>query len=461
MPQRVPFPPPHVPERPSRPLLGRKSGLGLVISNMVGAGVFLSTGFMAQEMGPAPILLAWVAGALLALAGARAYAELAVVVPRSGGEYLYLRHFLHPALGYLAGWGSLVLGFAAPVAVDTLGAGAFLSAAGLPVPPQWVAVALVCALTALQLASPRKALRTQNLLVASKAALVLGFVGVGLWFGRAEWPTWTPPAAPPGAGFPWRAFLSNQLWIAFAFSGWNAAVYMSGEFRSPARDVPWAVVMGCAAVAVLYLLVNWVFVANLTPAQASAVTAYESHRITLGHLLMEELLGRHGGLAMSLLATAALVSSTSAMVLVGPRVLAAMAEDGVLPSWLRARNGKPRAALAVQCALSLALVFTQELRDLVTTASGALLLFSSLTVLALFRVRSVEPSAPPPSRVGRACAAAFALGSGGLFLHQLWTSPHSLRGVGALALVGLGVYGLSGRAARARGLSVPVPVQRP
>jgi APA family basic amino acid/polyamine antiporter len=421
-----------------------------VLANMVGAGVFLSTGYMAQEMGPLPILLAWVAGALLALAGARAYAELAVVVPRSGGEYRYLGHFLHPSLGYLAGWGSLVLGFAAPVAVDTLGAGAFLAALGITVPVKWLAAGLVLLLAGLQLASGGLALRAQNLLVASKVVLVLGFVGVGLWFGRSAWPAWTPPSGPADGGFPWQAFFANQVWIAFAFSGWNAAVYVSGEFEHPARDVPWVVLVGCTAVGVLYLLVNWVFVANLTPAQASAVMAYETNRITLGHMVMDDLLGHRGGVAMSVLAAAALVSSTSAMLLVGPRVFAAMAADGVLPPWLAAREGHPpRAALLLQAGLSVVMVFTQHLRDLVAAASGALLCFSALTVLTLFRVARVEPSAPRPSRTGRAAALLFATGSGGLFLQQLWLNPFHLRVMGALGVLGMAAWWTTARGARA------------
>ena len=105
--------------------LGLFSGMGMVIANMIGAGVFLSTGFMAQDLNPKQILLAWAIGAFLALSGARAYAEIAQIVPKSGGEYRYLSTLVHPALGYLAGWASLLLGFSAPIAIDAFAAGAF------------------------------------------------------------------------------------------------------------------------------------------------------------------------------------------------------------------------------------------------------------------------------------------------------------------------------------------------
>lgn len=113
--------------------LGLKSGIGLVVSNMVGAGVFISSGFMAQDLTAGQILLAWFLGAAIALSGARAYATVAKWVPHSGGEYRYLSDLTHPALGCLAGWGSLLVGFSAPIAVNALAAGEFARTLGSPI----------------------------------------------------------------------------------------------------------------------------------------------------------------------------------------------------------------------------------------------------------------------------------------------------------------------------------------
>lgn len=378
--------------------LGIRSGIGLVVANMIGAGVFLSAGFMAQDMGPGPLLFAWVFGACLALCGARAYAEIAGMIGRSGGEYTYLTELMHPSLGYLAGWGSLLLGFAAPIALDAYAAGAFFNTV-LPGPdPRLLGTVLVIALTAIHAMGLDFSKWAQNLLVVIKIVFVLGFVALGLSVGATDWPTWEAPNATPGV-FPWEAFFENQFWIAFAFSGWNAAIYAAGRFRRPKVDVPWAMLIGCGAVAVLYLAVNWVFVANLTPEQGAAVFDHESTRVTLGHLVVEDLVGPVGAKVMSIFAIIAFTSAMSAMTLVGPWVYAAMAEDGYLPRFLApTANGKPPVgSLLLQGGLALTLMWTHSVLQVVESAGGILLLFSGLTVATLFKVRFFRPDLPRPS----------------------------------------------------------------
>ena len=144
--------------------------MGMVIANMIGAGVFLSTGFMAQELTPRQILLAWAIGAFLALAGARAYAGLARIVPKSGGEYQYLSTLVHPALGYLAGWASLLLGFSAPIAIDAVAAGAFAKTLSAWIDPKLFAALLIVLLTSVHAVRLRFSVNTQNVLVLVKIA---------------------------------------------------------------------------------------------------------------------------------------------------------------------------------------------------------------------------------------------------------------------------------------------------
>src|SRR5438552_3572642 len=155
--------------------LGLFSGIGLVVANMIGAGVFLSTGFMAQELGPGPVLLSWVTGAVLALAGTLAYAEVARIVPRSGGEYRYLSELLHPVFGYLAGWTSLLVGFSAPIAISAFAAGSYLAILFPAVSAFAAAVVIIGAVTAAHLGAGALSRATQNGLVAIKAALLVGF----------------------------------------------------------------------------------------------------------------------------------------------------------------------------------------------------------------------------------------------------------------------------------------------
>jgi|WetSurMetagenome_2_1015567.scaffolds.fasta_scaffold01279_14 basic amino acid/polyamine antiporter, APA family len=391
--------------------LGLFSGMGMVIANMIGAGVFLSTGFMAQQLTPKQILLAWVIGAFLALAGARAYAEIAQMVPHSGGEYRYLSTLIHPALGYLAGWASLLIGFSAPIAVDALAAGHFAKTLHSSIKVELFAALLIVVLTAVHAIGLRFSVTAQNVLVAIKIALVVGFMSVGLFSGTNSWPHWQPP--DQSAGFPIGPFMQNLFYIAFAFSGWNAAVYAASEFKNAKRDVPRAMLLGCAMVGVLYLFVNWVFVANLTPDQCKVVFTYETERITLGHLIMKNLAGPVGAACMSILAIAAFVSAVSAMTFLGPRVYAAMARDGFLPRLLRDKEGKPPiGAVLLQGAIALFIVFAYKLQVVLENVGAILTLFSALTVFSLFWIRFRRKDLAKPALIALAAAFFFLLLSG-------------------------------------------------
>jgi APA family basic amino acid/polyamine antiporter len=403
---------------PASKKLGVRSGIGLVAANMIGAGVFLSAGFMAQDMASGPILVAWVVGAVLALAGARAYAEIARLVPRSGGEYRYLSVLLHPALGYLSGWASLLVGFSAPVAADALAAGGFARTIVPGLNPQWTGAGLVVLLTALHVAGLKTSARTQNLLIIAKVALLAGFVFVGLRYGATTWPTWRPPH--DSAGFPTIPFVQSLFFIAFAFSGWNAAIYAAEEFREPERTVPRAMMIGTALVAVLYLVVNWIFVANLTPEQASVVFQYKSARVTLGHAVVEALRGPGWASVMSAVTVVVFVSAMSAMIFVGPRVFQAMARDGFLPRALAGGEGRPPVvSILLQSALSLVFVFAfgeERLDDLLSKVGAILTLFSALTVLGLVRAWFRPGERARPSGVSVASALVYvALGG-----YMLW-----------------------------------------
>ncbi len=266
-------------------------------------------------------------GAFLAMAGARTYAEAAILIPRSGGEYRYLTELLHPALGYLAGWASLLVGFSAPMAISAFGAAAFAFAVFGTGNARLGAAALIAALTLFHALGLRMSKWTQNSLVIVKGILILAFVSLGLALGENDWPSWTPIEEPASVALP---FATSLFFVAYAFSGWNAAAYAAEEFRAPRRDVPRAMLIGCALVGFAYLFVNWILIANLSPERARIVFEYEEARVTLGHLVAQDFLGERGALAMSLGIAVLMVSSTSAMLLVGPRVYAEMARDGFL-----------------------------------------------------------------------------------------------------------------------------------
>jgi APA family basic amino acid/polyamine antiporter len=406
----------------ARVKLGLWSGVGIVVANMIGSGVLTSAGFMAKELAPAHILLAWAVGGVIALSGARAYAAIAHAIPRSGGEYRYMSDLWHPALGYLAGWTSLFIGFSQPVALDAIGVGAFADTLFPGVPIKVVATGVVLGVALLHAFDLRASKVGQDVLVAVKFALVLGFVIVGLVAGSNHFPTWRPEAA--AHGLPLGPFFGSLVFIAFAYCGWNAAIYAAGEFAVPRRDVPRAMLIGCATVMVVYLLVNWVFVANLTPADFDRWGSGDISRITLGHMLMLKLVGATGAKIMSVFMIVALLSATSAMTMIGPRVYAAMARDGYLPRVLAGTEGKPPlGALVLQTAVALFCVWTQDFRGLIGTVGAVLSLMAALTALGVFRLqldRRFADVRPGPAPI--LGATIFAVASGWM-LYQSATNP--------------------------------------
>jgi len=342
------------------------------------------------------------------MAGARAYAEVARLVPRSGGEYRYLSELLHPSVGYLAGWGSLLVGFSAPIAVDALAAGDFVQRLLPGVDAKWLGAGLIGLLTLVHAIGLRTSTWVQNSLVAVKVALVAGFAGIGLLGGHNAWPTWHPPGQV--ADFRVEPFAASLFYIAFAFSGWNAATYAAEEFQDPKRDVPRAMLIGCGLVGVLYGLVNWVFVANLTPTQASAVFQYDAQRVTLGHVLAQQWVGDAGARVMSAVIAALFVSAISAMTFVGPRVYAAMAKDGFLPQVFAGTQGRPpTASVILQGALAIVIVLTHGLQQVLQNMGAILSLFAALTVASLFKVRFGKSNRPRPPLISLLSAGLYAL----------------------------------------------------
>ena len=424
---------------PGEGFLDLGSGVGLVVANMIGAGVFLSAGFMAQELSAGWIMAAWLVGALLAMAGARTYAEASILIPRSGGEYRYLSELIHPAVGYLAGWASLLVGFSAPMAISAYAAAAFSFAVFGSGEPRLGATAVIIVLTLFHSLGLNLSKWTQNGLVIVKGLLVLGFVALGLSVGDNEWPTWVP--ATGSAEFAPLPFATSLFFVAYAFSGWNAAAYTAEEFRNPKRDVPRAMLIGCAVVGLVYLLVNWVLVANLTPERARVVFSYEEARVTLGHLVAQDLLGDVGSNIMSMGISIVMLSSVSAMLLVGPRVYAEMARDGFLPAALRGKPGvPPRASIVIQGVLAIVLLHLHTIGELLSNVAGVLILFSALVAVGLFFVRHHKPHLPAPRKPALVAAAVYAASSIWMLYSAFEAQTSLLPWLVVLAVVGLGGY---------------------
>lgn len=431
-----------------RSQLGVWSGVGLVVGNVVGVGVLTNTGYMAGRLGPGAILLAWLVGGVMAMCGARAYAELARAIPRSGGEYRYLSDLLHPFCGTLAGWTSLLVGFAAPIALCAATAGPFFATLVPGAPARSVAVALIALATASQAFHVRWSAWTQDALALAKGVLIAGFIAVGLVLGAHAAPSWTAPQGP--AGLPVRPFAVSLVYIAFAYSGWNAVTYAAEEFRDPVRTVPRAMLLGTALVTLIYLLVNAIFVVNLSGERLSGWLAEDTTRITLAHLLMQKLAGPTAARLTSAFVVLSLASSIISMTLVGPRVAAAMAQEGFLPRAFAGTVGRPPVwSVLLQSGLALLLLGTHSFEALLRSVGAILTLTSALTVATLARLRFRRTALPRPSAGVLAAALVYLAGAGWMLWYTLADEPRTLLWLAVVAATAAIAHAAARRRARA------------
>ena len=388
------------------PRLGLGSGVGVNVGVMIGTGVFVSAGFMADTIPPAGILLAWIVGGLVSMAGARAYAAVAALIPRSGGEYRYLTDLMHPWLGTLAGWTSLLAGFVAPIASSAATAGPFAATLFHGLDPTLVGAAIIVGITLVHAFDLGLSRVVQDGLAIVKVALIAGFIAVGLVFGSTGWPDWSPRRAPEGGLV--GNFMAQLIFVMYAYTGWNSAAYASEQFEDPRRTVPRSMVIAAAAVMLIYLLVNWVLVANVDAGIVASFLTGDAARITLGHLVTERLLGELGGKVMSILVVVVLVSSVSAMTMVGPRIYVEMARDGYLPRVFIGKDGRPPLfSVLLQSGLALLLLATHTLAELIGNVTVLLTLTSALTAASLFRVQLSSRWTEKPGWLPLAAAAVY------------------------------------------------------
>jgi len=354
---------------------------------MIGAGVFTTSGFALEALGdPAWVLIAWLIGGLIALCGAASYAGLALQIQASGGEYVYLARVIHPLAGFVAGWVSLLAGFTAAIAFAALACEAYLQPL-LPVrlPDGSIAAALVLLAALLHGLRVSVGATTQNLLVVLKLALIAAFI-VTSFFVFAE--SVTPPAAIAAAKVSPLSFAQNLVWISLSYSGFNAAVYVAGEARD-ARAVARALWLGTGLVTVVYLLLNYVFVA------LSDVEAI-SGRADVAAAAAQSIGGPALATMVRIIIVLALVTSVFSMLMAGPRVYARMADDGLLPAALRLREHGPRGAIAFQAILAVAVTWLADLKALLTYLGFTLSLSAAVTVACLFVVHRRSPELPRP-----------------------------------------------------------------
>jgi APA family basic amino acid/polyamine antiporter len=375
--------------------IGAATLTALLVSNMLGTGVFTSLGFQARDLRTtAALLLLWLVGGVAALCGALAYAELGAALPRSGGEYVYLARAYHPLVGFLGGWVSMTAGFAAPIALAGIAFGRYLAAVA-PVAPLPAALALVGAAALLHATHLTLGRRVQVALTAANLLVVAGFVAAGLARGGQPVAVLPGPAAWREAASP--AFAVSLVYVGYAYTGWNAAGYVAGEVHDPPRTVPRAAAAGVALVTLLYVLLNYTFLRLVPPAELAGV-------VEVGALAARRAFGPAGAAAASLCIAFLLTATVSAMMLAGSRVTQAVAEGMARAGGVAARTGGrpaggvPRGAVLLQAALVAALLLTNSFERVMAYTGFTLTLMSLLTVAGLFVLRRREPALARPYR---------------------------------------------------------------
>jgi APA family basic amino acid/polyamine antiporter len=320
--------------------IGFVSATALVVSNMVGMGIFGATGFMAGDLGSAPLILAvWLAGALFALAGALSYSELGINFPSSGGEYVYLTRGFGPAWGFMTGWISFFAGFSAPIAAAALafsdylgyfypslkqanapyvlGSGAFSLRLGSG---QALACLLIAGFSILNCLGVRRTARVQNVLTATKLVVIVGFIALGFLIGSGSWSHFSEPAARTSTTPLPAQFVISLLFAMVAYSGWNAATYVAEELWRPARTLPAALAAGTALVTALFIGLNIIFIYSTPLESMKGVLA-------VGSLAASNLFGPQVAGTFSALMAVSLMATVNAEVTIGPRVYYAMAKN--------------------------------------------------------------------------------------------------------------------------------------
>ena len=370
----------------------------VVIANMVGTGVFTSLGFQLLEIRSGfVILMLWAVGGVIAVCGAMTYAELGAAMPRSGGEYNFLSRIYHPAAGFVSGWTSATVGFAGPSALAAMTFAAYGTSILADDAPDWLekllAVGLVVALTVVHAGSRRGSGGVQVVFTIIKIAVILVFCCAALIAVDAGQPVRFLPSPGDGALMASGAFAVSLIYVSYAYTGWNAATYLSSELEHPQRTLPAILLTGTSVVMLLYVALNFVFLyaAPIDALQGEVEVGFIAAQAAFG-----ELGGRFTGLVLALL----LVSTVSAMTLAGPRVLQVIGEDFEGLRFLARTNadGIPARAIGIQSTLAVLFILSSTFESILVFAGFTLALNSFATVLGVFVLRWRQPDLERPYR---------------------------------------------------------------
>jgi APA family basic amino acid/polyamine antiporter len=420
--------------------VSRVTATAIVVADMVGVGVFTSLGFQVKDITSGFSLLAlWIVGGVVAICGAVSYAELASMFPRSSGEYNFLRQIYHPAFGFVAGWVSATVGFAAPVALAAMAFSVYFQSIIPGAPAVWSGLALVWIVSLVHLGGIRGGSAFQNIWTALKLLLIVVFLVAGFAFASPQ-PISFAPSAIDATLVISAPFAISLVFVMYSYSGWNAATYIIGEMQDPQKNLPRALFQGTAIVMALYVGLNAVFLLT-TPLPELA-----------GQLDVAVVAGRHvfgelGGRIIGGLICLGVVSSVSAMMWIGPRVTMTMGEDMPMLRFFsqKSRNGVPARAIVLQLLVASLLLVSGSFEQVLDFIQFALTLCTFCTVAGVIWLRVTDPKRLRPYRAwGYPATPIIFLGVTAFVIYYLITNrPMQSLASLAMMLAGLAIYAAS------------------
>lgn len=358
-------------------------GITLVIANMIGTGVFTSLGY---QVGPIPsgfaILILWLIGGVVALSGAFTYAEIATTLKKSGGEYYYLSSIFHPAIGFISGWMSMLVGFAGAISAVAIAIGEY-SHVLIPLPTKVIAIAAIVIVSTIHWFGVKAGGLAQNILTSTKLLLIAFFCIAPFFVSDV---TKSDISFLPQAG-DWdlitsTGFAVSLVFVVYAYTGWNAAAYIAGNLENPGRNLPLSLILGTVIVVVIYLSLNGMFLYSATFDELNG-------KNDIGNVVAFKLFGPEKGAIFSALFSIALLSTLSAMTIAGPRVLEAMGDDYKKLNQFSAKNKyeMPYLAILGQAGWAIFLVLVSSFKEIIQYISVSLSIFSMVTVIGIFILR--------------------------------------------------------------------------
>ncbi len=393
-----------MPEEKLQRKLGLFPATNIVIANMIGAGIFTTSGLLMSGLNnPVLMLVLWAAGGIIAMCGAFSYSELGAAMPGAGGEYLFLSKLYHPVFGFLSGWVSFIVGFSAPIAASALGFSEYFARA-IPGLPLWLhssgimgpeltkkllAVIVILIFTFVHYRGIKYGARIQNVLTLLKVILIVILLTAGFSSGNGDFSNFSGRVNIPSGLEGWKTVGLSLMWIMFAYSGWNASTYLGAEIKNPVKFLPRSLIYGTGIVIMLYLGLNALYIYGISPEEMKGV-------ISVGGLAMGNLFGKSAEVLFSILIAFALFSSLSAFIIIGPRVYYSMAKDGLFfkpAAKIHKKFQVPSNSILLQCLIAIILVLSGTFEQVLTYMGFALGIFPLLTVTGIWKLRRTNPAA--------------------------------------------------------------------